>query len=246
MMLFELALFFASVLSAAIAGITGFGIGSILTPLLALRVGTKLAVAAIAIPHFMATALRFWTLRRQIDKRVLLSFGMMSALGGLVGALLHNQLRGSILTAVFGCLLVFAGFMGSAGFSEKLRFGKFSAWVAGGLSGIFGGLVGNQGGIRAAAMLSFELSREGFVATSTAIGIIVDVARLPVYLVSEWRDLEGVASLIAVAAIGVMMGTVFGTRLLRRIPEKFFRRLVSASILLLGLYMLYTGVFGDG
>jgi uncharacterized membrane protein YfcA len=34
-------LFFASILAGAIAALAGFGIGSVLTPLLALSVGTK-------------------------------------------------------------------------------------------------------------------------------------------------------------------------------------------------------------
>ena len=184
-MFFEIVLFILAALSAAVAAITGFGIGSILTPTLALAVDTKLAVAAISFPHLVATGMRLWKLRSHIDRHVLLSFGITSAVGGLAGALLHNIFGGPTLTLIFGCLLIFAGFMGTTGLSEKLRFGRVTGWVAGALSGVFGGLVGNQGGIRAAAMLSFDISRDVFVATSTAIGIVVDMARMPVYSVES-------------------------------------------------------------
>ena len=40
-----------AVLAGAIASVSGFGIGSLLTPLLGVRVGTKLAVAAVSVPH---------------------------------------------------------------------------------------------------------------------------------------------------------------------------------------------------
>ena len=36
----------AGIVAGAIAAVSGFGIGSLLTPVLALQVGTKLAVAA--------------------------------------------------------------------------------------------------------------------------------------------------------------------------------------------------------
>jgi len=72
-MIFQTILFIAAAIAAAIATITGFGIGSILTPLLAVRAGTQLAVAAVSIPHFFATALRFWRLRAHVDRRVLVS-----------------------------------------------------------------------------------------------------------------------------------------------------------------------------
>src|SRR4051812_50014730 len=71
--------------AGAVASVSGFGIGSLLTPVLAVRVGTKLAVAAVSVPHLTATALRFWLLRQHVDRRLLWSFGLMSAAGGAGG-----------------------------------------------------------------------------------------------------------------------------------------------------------------
>src|SRR5215212_10380836 len=88
--------------AGAIASVSGFGIGSLLTPVLAVRVGTKLAVAAVSVPHLTATALRFWLLRKHVDRRLLWSFGLMSAAGGLAGALLHTYADNTALTIVFG------------------------------------------------------------------------------------------------------------------------------------------------
>src|SRR5438094_418926 len=55
---FEALLGAAALVAGAIAAVAGFGIGSVLTPVLALQTGTKLAVAAIAIPHAIGTARR--------------------------------------------------------------------------------------------------------------------------------------------------------------------------------------------
>src|SRR5947209_1713225 len=71
---FELILGAVGIAAGAVAGVAGFGIGSLLTPTLALQTGTKLAVAAIAIPHFVGTLQRYWILRRHVDRRVLLGF----------------------------------------------------------------------------------------------------------------------------------------------------------------------------
>ena len=65
------------------AAVLSFGIGSLLTPILALQVDTRLAVAAVSIPHVLGTALRFWLLNGGVDRRVLGSFGLTSAAGGL-------------------------------------------------------------------------------------------------------------------------------------------------------------------
>jgi uncharacterized membrane protein YfcA len=234
------AILLASVLAGAVAAIAGFGIGSLLTPLLALETGTRLAVAAIAVPHFIGTLQRFVKLRRYVDRRVLVGFGLTSAVGGLAGALLHTRLSSGVLAAVFGTLLLLAGISELTGWVQRVRWGRRAAWIAGALSGALGGLVGNQGGIRAAAMLGFEVPRQSFVATATAIGLIVDLARLPVYLAAEWRGIAGLWLPILVATAGVVIGTELGTRALLQIPERIFRRILALLLLLLGVYMLTT------
>jgi uncharacterized membrane protein YfcA len=230
-----------SVLAGAIASVSGFGIGSLLTPLLAVRIGTKLAVAAVSIPHVAATAFRFWLLRQHVDRRLLCSFGLMSAAGGLAGALLHSYAGSPALTLVFGGLLVFTGFTGLTGLTVRLHFHGWVAWVAGAVSGMLGGLVGNQGGIRSAAMLGFDVPRHAFVATATAVGLIVDGARLPVYLATQGQEIVDLWPFLVTAMVGTILGTVVGERLLRRLPEKVYRRLVSALVLALGVFMLLWG-----
>lgn len=237
-MLFHVAVVIAASLAGAIASIAGFGIGSILTPLLALRLGTKLAVATVSFPHLAGTLLRFWLIRNYVDRRVLITFGITSAAGGLAGALLHVWFKSALLGYILGGLLVFAGLSGLTGSASRMRFGRRTGWVAGALSGVFGGLVGNQGGIRSAALMGFDVSKQGFVATATAIALLVDFFRMPVYVATQWHDLLPTWPIILLAAAGVLAGTVFGQPLLRRIPEGTFRAVVSAIILALGIAML--------
>jgi uncharacterized membrane protein YfcA len=228
----------AGIIAGAIAAISGFGIGSILTPLLAAWVGTKLAVALVSIPHFLGTALRFAVIRQHVNRRVLWSFGVTSAVGGLLGALLHVWLRSAVFGYVLGVLLVFAGIMGLTGLASRLRFGRTTAWLAGALSGVFGGLVGNQGGIRSAALLGFDLNRDEFVATATAIALLVDAFRMPVYAATQFRDIAIHGPMILTATIGVVIGTLCGKWTLSRIPQNVFRMIVAGIVLALGVWML--------
>ena len=241
-MMFHIATVLVAALAGAIAAISGFGVGSILTPLFAARLGTKVAVAAVSIPHLIGTAIRFWKFRHNIDKRVLWSFGITSAIGGLAGALLQSRLNSPILTIVFAALLIFVGVTGLLGIAQRIRFRGIAAWIAGATSGFLGGLVGNQGGIRSGALLGVDLPRDAFVGTATAIALFVDGARLPVYVVTAHKQLASAWLIIALASAGVIVGTIGGTRLLRRIPETIFNKLVSALVLCLGVYMFGRGV----
>ena len=105
-----------------------------------------------------------------------------------------------------------------------------------------GGLVGNQGGIRAAALLGFKISKVAFVATATAIGLIVDISRMPVYFWSETQGILSSRNWILITTVGVVIGTVLGAKLLRRLPERSFRQVVSMLILALGVFMTYRGL----
>lgn len=244
-MFFEFALFAASLVGGGVASLAGFGIGSLVTPVLSLGLDTKVAVAAVSIPHFVGTALRFWMLRSHVNRPVLLGFGLMSAGGGLLGAFLHSRMATPALTLVFGGLLLFVGLAGLSGLARRMRFYGRAAWLAGGVSGVLGGLVGNQGGIRSAALLGFAISKESFVATATAIGLLVDLARMPVYFWSQGDALLTHGGWLACSTLGVILGTVVGNRLLKRIPERFFQRGVSALILTLGAFMLMRGLLNS-
>jgi hypothetical protein len=143
-----------------------------------------------------------------------------------------------VLTVIFGCLLVLAGLSGLTGFSEKVRFPGILTWVAGGISGLFGGLVGNQGGIRSAALLGFKLEKEQFVATATGIALMVDVARVPVYLSVQWSQIASIWGYILIATVGVIAGTLGGKKLLEKIPRPVFNKIVSGIILAVGILIL--------
>jgi uncharacterized membrane protein YfcA len=137
---------------------------------LAARFGTDLAVAAIVLPHLSGGLLRGWRLRHSLDGRVLVRFGILSAIGGLIGALVFAYLEPTALGRVLGALLVLTATAGVTGWSERWRPIGPLVWVLGALSGFFGGVVGNQGGLRAASLSAFGLKPTVFVATSTVIG----------------------------------------------------------------------------
>ena len=238
----EVAVLVFSTVAGALAAVTGFGIGSLLTPLLALELDTRLAVAATSVPHVVGTALRFWLLSGRVDRRVFWSFGLTSAAGGLAGALLHGWAGNRWLTLLFAGLLLFAAVSEWIGLAGRMRFTGHVAWVAGAASGLLGGLVGNQGGLRSAALLGFGLSKQRFVATATAVGLVVDAARMPIYLAAQSREMATVWGTIAIATAGVVLGTLAGSRVLARIPDRWFHRLLALVLAALGAAMGIRGL----
>ncbi|MDF1503722.1 TSUP family transporter [Roseisolibacter sp. H3M3-2] len=240
-----LALLFAvAVASGATASVVGFGIGSLLTPLLAAHLGMAVAVAAVALPHALATALRAWRLRDAVDGAVLRRLGVLSAVGALLGALGYARAGGRALTLALGALLLLTAAATLGGLARRWRPHGLAIWGLGLLSGAFGGLAGNQGGLRAAALGAFDLAPRAFVATATATGLLVDAARTPVYLWRAGAALLPHAAPIAVASVGVLVGTVLGERVLLGLPRERFRVVVGVAVGLLGAWLLWQGAGG--
>lgn len=235
---FHLLVLVASILAGATASIAGFGIGSILTPLLALRLGTPVAVAAVAVPHVVATVFRAWRLRNSVDWPVFRRFGIWSAAGGLAGALLFSRLGGDALTRVLGALLVLTAISTLTGWATRVHVPRWAAWVLGILSGFFGGVVGNQGGLRAGALIGLGLTSAAFVATSTMTGVIVDVVRTPIYVVRQGGAVAAAWTLVSTSTAGVLVGTLLGERALFGLSPDRFRQLVAALIGVLGVWLL--------
>jgi uncharacterized membrane protein YfcA len=72
-----------------------------------------------------------------------------------------------------------------------------------------------------------------------------DGARLPVYLVTQGRDIREASVTVVVAVVGVLVGTFAGVPVLRRIPDAAYKRLVGVLLLALGVFMLVRGLQGE-
>src|SRR5262245_39940520 len=150
------------VLGGALAAVAGAGIGSTLVPLLALRVDLKVAVAIATVPHLVGGVVRVIQLRGAVARDVVLRFGVVCAVASLIGALLHARAGNVVVTYFFAALLVLAGVITALGLAEHARLGWRGGWIAGAASGFFGGFAGEQGGLRAIALIGFDLHKEAF------------------------------------------------------------------------------------
>ena len=156
----------------------------------------------------------------------------------MCGALLYSQLGQPILTRILGGLLVLTAMAQLTRWSSRWHPRGLMVQCLGWVSGFFGGIAGNQGGLRAAALTAFGLTPSQFVATATATGLLVDLARAPVY---AWRSGSAMVALwvpITIAIAGVLAGTLLGERVLLGLSRERFGQIVGIAIGLLGLWLL--------
>lgn len=240
-----------ALLASLLTLVSGFGLGTILLPVFALFFPLELAVALTAVVHLLNNLFKFGSLWRDVDTRVALLFGVAGIAGAWLGALLLMRLDElpylypgvnepvSATKAIIGLLM--ASFAILELLPQAKRWALSSAWLVpgGALSGFFGGLSGHQGALRSIFLLRSGLSKETFIATGTAIALLVDLTRIPIYL----RRLPGhlladQATLLVVTTVAAFVGAYLGIRLIPKITLQGVQILVGVLLLVIALGLL--------
>ena len=244
-----------ALLASGLTFFSGFGLGTLLLPAFALFMPLPQAVAATAVVHLLNGLFKLALLRRHIDRRVLLRFGLPAIVAALLGAWLLSTLgalpvlhRYEAFGRVFEIspikLVVGALLLGFALFEivPRLRDLAFDArWLplGGVLSGFFGGLSGMQGALRSAFLARSGLEKQAFVATGSAISTLIDLSRLAVYagtLAAVFGSLDH--RLLACAVLAAFAGAWLGHRLLKKTTLRGLQRVVAAMLFVFALGLM--------
>ncbi len=248
------------------AGLTlysGFGLGTLLLPVFALFFPAEMAVVATAMVHGANNVFKVSLLGRKADRDVVLKFGLPAIAAAVLGALALGWVAqsGSSLTIevndeayfeitpvklVIGLLMIGFALFELVPRFRLLEFDRRYLPLGGVLSGFFGGLSGHQGALRSAFLAKTGLTTERFVASNAAIGFLVDLTRISVYVAlftaagGHVSDFSG-WSLVMTGAVSAFCGVLLGKRFLHKVTMASVQTLVG--ILLFGVGVaLVTGL----
>jgi len=221
--------FFASTLTL----FSGFGLGTLLMPVVAVFFPVEVAIAVTAMVHLANNLFKVVLLGKAADRSVLLRFGIPAVAAAFIGALVLGWLSDapslleytafgrvhqiSLLKLVVGTLiLTFVGLELMPWFSAIALDRKYLPF-GGVISGFFGGLSGHQGAFRSMFLLKAGLNKEAFVATGVMVAVMVDISRMLIY----GRDMAGRTSvewpLVIAASACAFIGAYSGKKLLRKV-----------------------------
>jgi uncharacterized protein len=234
---------------------SGFGLGTLLTPVFALFFSIEIAVAMTAVVHFFNNLFKLTLVGRSADWSIIKQFGIPSVLAAILGALVLKALGNStiltsyvafgrvfevsLLKIIIGLLLIVFAFWEIIPALTKLNFDKKYLPLGGFLSGFFGGLAGLQGALRSAFLMRVGLSKEGFIATGVVIACLIDISRLGVYA-EKWVSAKGALDwqLIAAATISAFVGAYFGAKMIKKVTIDVVQRLVAVLLVVFGGLMM--------
>lgn len=243
---------FTAFFVAILTFFSGFGLGTILTPVFMLYFPTELAIALTGIVHFVNNIFKLVLVGKNANREVLLKFGIPAVLAALVGAwlLIHLPNSSPILSYYFlgkqrdiyvmklliSILLFLFALIELIPWFNKLQFDKNNLVWGGLLSGFFGGLSGNQGALRSAFLIKAGLTKEAFIATAVVVSCFVDFTRLSMYATKiSATAIEPYVKLVIFATLAAISGAFLGNKLLKKVTLKFLQITVALFLMLLSV-----------
>lgn len=238
-----------ALLASALTFFSGFGLGTLLLPAFALFFPVDVAIALTAIVHFLNNAFKLLLVKKQINWKIALRFGLPALLFSFLGAFLLDKItNANILTEyslnnkvfqvtlmkiIVAFLLIFFALFELIPKLKNLQFPEKYLPIGGVLSGSFGGLSGHQGALRSAFLTKVGLSKEAFIATGVIIACMIDVSRMSVYFtnISKVKDSLNF-NLIFVATLAAFIGVYFGNKLVKKITINTIQKIVAFMIIL--------------
>jgi hypothetical protein len=245
----------AALMASALTLFSGFGLGTLLMPVVALFLPLDIAIAVTAMVHLANNLFKVALLGRGANRSVLLRFGVPAVAAAFLGAMALGALSQTPLRldyAVFGLqlqtsplkmvvgglILLFVVLELTPGFSS-LALDRRYLPLGGAVSGFFGGLSGHQGAFRSMFLLKAGLGKDEFVATGVMLAVMVDLSRMAIY---GW-ELSGQQHavqwpLVLAASLCAFCGAYASARLLRKVTIRSIQVAVSVLLVLVSLGLM--------
>jgi len=264
----------ASFLAGLLGSLTGLGGGVVIVPLLTLvfhadiryAIGASL-VSVIATSSGAAAA---YVREGYSNIRIGMFLEIATTIGALLGAYLAAQVSTDLIAVIFGLVLIYSAYVSSREHPESaannqrnrlamlLRLDATYPTPAGSrpyyvqgvpsgfslmfIAGVLSGLLGiGSGAVKVLAM--DQAMRLPFKVSTTTSNFMIGVtaaASAGVYLNRGYID-PGLAMPVV---LGVLMGSLLGTRVLVRAHTGFLRLIFSGVITVLAIEMIYSGITG--
>jgi uncharacterized protein len=237
-------------ITAILTFFSGFGLGTILAPVMMLFFPVEVAIALTGIVHFANNIFKLFLVGKNFNKEVLIRFGIPAVIFAFIGATLLLKIPNSEalfsyelfgktfqifpLKLIIACFILFFAVLDLIPYFDNLQFDKNKLAIGGALSGFFGGLTGSQGALRSAFLIRAGLSKEAFVATTVVISSFVDITRLSVYATKIIAiELKENLPLLIFATLAAISGAFIGNKLLKKVTLQFLKITVAVFLILI-------------
>lgn len=216
----------------------GFGISTIMIPVLLLFFKLPETLLFVGILHLFDDIWKIVLFKKGIRWRLILSFGIPGVIASYIGASLILNISQIVLSRTLAAFFLAYVIFIMIKPNWKLTESYGIATAGGTLSGFFAGVFGVGGAIRGLFLSAFNLPKEVYLFTAGVISSVIDVTRITKYALDGTRldnfSLIGMILFIPASFAGAYLGY----KIVNRIPQKYFRLVIGVFLLIISLKLL--------
>ncbi|MBY0422496.1 MAG: sulfite exporter TauE/SafE family protein [Parvularculaceae bacterium] len=228
------AVVFASFFTSALTGAFGLGGGLALLAVMSALLPAAAVVPVHGLSQLGSNASRFFLQRRDVDWTIVVWFAAGSAVGSAAGGSIYVALPETALKAAVGAFVLYTVWGPKPqGFAP----GSLSFLATGAVGGFLSMFFGATGPITASMLGETRLGRLNIVATHAACMTFQHLLKSIAFGALGFAFHDWAPLLVAVIASG-FLGTAFGVRMLKRMPEERFRHGFRIVLTFFGCYLL--------
>lgn len=232
-------LIIASAFTSALTAAFGVGGGIAMLTLMGLFVPVAALIPVHGAVQLGSNTGRAWHQRANVRMDVAAPFIAGSVVGAVVGAFVVIQLPDALLKLVLGAFVIAITWTKIPGIEKLTRLGLAIASVGVALLGM---LVGATGPLVSVLFAQFFANdRKALVATHAAGMVAQHGLKIVVFGLAGFAFRAWLPLIVAMIVSGYL-GTVFGTKLLERMPEESFRKWFKIAITVLALDLVRRGL----
>ena len=231
----------ATLLAAALTVPAGFGLATMLTPVMLLWLEPHLAIAAVAVVHAVHNGWKLVLLKGDVDFSAVKRYGWAMIFGAFIGASLSTSIDPKPLLIVIGVALILLPMLSISERWTNYRLPEAEDRWGGFGSGFMGGLTGHQGALRAMFLQRRLPDKTAYAATAALLALVVDLSRLPVYLFSGGEELIEYLPLVGGSVVSAIIGVHLGKRWLKKWKKSFISTMITIGIILSGIMYVIEG-----
>ena len=228
-------------LGGTVSGVTGFGFGLVIIPIMLTIFPPATVVAVNRVLGFVTGVVILGQDRGHVERGVIVRLIPWATLGLVGGIAVLTRVDATVIRLLAGAVVIIFAALATANWAIPGIGSRYAPAVAGATSGLLGTSIGMSGPPVVLLLTSRALSPIVFRATITGYFVVLDVFAITLLVRAGalgWEEAKVSAALLPIALVGRSLGRVLGTK----VERERFRRLTLGLLILTGLSAVATAL----
>ena len=241
----------AAFITSTISAIIGMGGGIILLGIMAIIIPQGYMVIALhGIIQLISNTTRTFLFRRHLKKNIINEFIIGAFLGvvlsiGIIFYLINyfnvntaDQIDMEILKPIIGLFIIWNITFKKYFKNKVIKTENNSFVIVGFLSGLASIFVGATGPLIAPFFINKNFSKENIIANKAACQMITHISKIPIFIYFFNFNYFNKLDMLLPLIIAVFIGTNFGKKILKTIPEDLFMKIFKIALALIAIKLI--------